>query len=116
MVRDSDLSPDVFLLGTPKEVDRFLVARLRDESESRPTVRIVINWMRLLKARGDAFASHVVACHYWLYEHKPGYDHRTAFCPPGEGLGVSPRAVGDGRADARHESRKKNRRSRRRSV
>lgn len=81
MIRDSDFSPDIFMLGTPEEADRFLVARLRDESASRPAVYVVVNWIRLLKARGDAFASHVVACHYWLYEHSPGYNHETVFRP-----------------------------------
>jgi len=81
MNRDSDLSPEVFLLGTPTEVDRFLASRLSDESGTHPEAHVVVNWIRLLMARGNGFASHAAACHYWLYEHYPGYDHKEVFRP-----------------------------------
>lgn len=62
--------PAVILLGTAGEVDRFIVAALWTGKSPVPTVAEVTAWAHALHQRGDAFASHSSACHYWLYEQR----------------------------------------------
>jgi hypothetical protein len=70
-----EFEPPVLLSGSPREADRYLVAVLFGAHENSVPVRYVLNWVKLLHARGDTFASHAAACHYWLYEHHSGYAH-----------------------------------------
>lgn len=79
MSAELDASPAVLILGSPQEVDRYLFSLLRDSSIGPPSLHIVANWIRLLEARGTEFASHAVACHYWLYEYHPAYSHSSVF-------------------------------------
>lgn len=68
-----EMAPAVLLVGAVQEADRFLVEALFGAQEQSVPVQCVLNWARLLHLRGDDFASHAVTCHYWLYEHCPGY-------------------------------------------
>ncbi|MFM0224156.1 hypothetical protein [Paraburkholderia dipogonis] len=52
--------------GTPAEVDSFLLAALWTGKGRAPSVQQVIEWKRFLQQRGDDFASHAIACFYWL--------------------------------------------------
>ncbi|MGS1063396.1 hypothetical protein [Burkholderia glumae] len=81
MRNDLDACPDILLTGTPEAVDAYLVRRLWAAGHAAPAPHMVVNWLRALNTRGEPFASHVVACHYWLYEHRHGYDHATVFRP-----------------------------------
>jgi hypothetical protein len=58
----------IIVAGTPAEIDRYLVATLWTGEEPAPTIRTVTEWADLLRRRGDDFASHASACHYWLFE------------------------------------------------
>src|SRR5258705_13998201 len=63
--------PAILLKGTSKEADRFIVAALWENTGAPVPVAYVANWARILQLRGDEFASHASACHYWLFEHRP---------------------------------------------
>ncbi|MBI0325782.1 hypothetical protein [Burkholderia plantarii] len=101
MRADLDACPDILMTGTPDAVDTYLVRRFREGGPDAPAPHMVVNWLRVLKTRGEPFASHVAACHYWLYEHRRGYDHATVFRPlrgetgwlsrPGAGASRNPR-------------------------
>ncbi|WP_234774794.1 hypothetical protein [Paraburkholderia tropica] len=62
--------------GSPAEADRFLVTYLWGDTECQLSPGLVMHWVWLLHGRGEDFASHAAACHYWLYEHYQGYDHK----------------------------------------
>jgi hypothetical protein len=70
-----ELEPSALIVGTPEEADHFLVSALWGPSEGMLPIGSVMHWARLLHDRGDDFASHAAACHYWLYEHYKGYKH-----------------------------------------
>jgi hypothetical protein len=60
--------PPVIRTGSPGAVDRYLRSALwRAGGNSLPLLD-VIEWTNVLRVRGDDFASHVSACHFWLYE------------------------------------------------
>jgi hypothetical protein len=60
--------PAIIISGSPIEVDRYLVVTLWTGEEPKPSVRTVTEWVNILHERGDDFASHASACHYWLFE------------------------------------------------
>ncbi len=66
--------------GSAAEADQFLMAHLWGASECLLPPGTVMHWAKLLHGRGDEFASHAAACHYWLYEHYKGYDHNGPVC------------------------------------
>ena len=65
---DPTAIPAALVSGTPIEADRFLVAALWTGEVSPPTISAVAEWAITLHRRGDEFASHASACHYWLFE------------------------------------------------
>ncbi|MDE1141119.1 hypothetical protein WCQ02_20100 [Paraburkholderia tropica] len=68
--------PAALKRGSTTEADQFLVTNLWGASESLLPPHTVMHWAKLLHDRGVDFASHAAACHYWLYEHYRGYDHK----------------------------------------
>jgi hypothetical protein len=59
-----EIAPAVLLGGSVEEADRFLVETLFGAQERTVPVQCVLNWARLLRLRGDDYASHAVTCHY----------------------------------------------------
>lgn len=74
-----EISPVALVAGYPAEADRFLLAHLWGSTKLCIRTEHVLNWANILGARGEAFASHAAVCHYWLYEHYSGYDHKHPF-------------------------------------
>jgi hypothetical protein len=72
-----ELDPPDLLCGTPEIADRYLVWALFGESEAYLFAWYVLHWADIVQARGDDFASHAAACHYWLYEHCRGYEYSS---------------------------------------
>ncbi|RQM46509.1 hypothetical protein EHZ19_18495 [Paraburkholderia bannensis] len=70
-----EFEPLALKSGSPLVADRFLMTYLWGASECLLPPGTVMHWAVLLHERGDDFASHAAACHYWLYEHYQGYDH-----------------------------------------
>lgn len=71
-----EFEPLALKSGTALDADRFLMTYLWGASERLLPPRIVMRWAALMHERGEDFASHAAACHYWLYEHYQGYDHK----------------------------------------
>ncbi|WP_148654675.1 hypothetical protein [Paraburkholderia caribensis] len=61
--------PSVIASGSPYDVDQFLVSTLWGPCGDTLPPLVVLGWVRTLRERGEAFASHYSTCHYWLYEH-----------------------------------------------
>ena len=68
--------PEVIANGTPIEVDGFLISALWPANGPTLAFMDVVAWRRCLHERGEDFASHGIACYYWMCE------NRTR-CPPG---------------------------------
>ena len=68
--------PAVIASGTPAEVDNYLTSALWPADGATLAFTDVVAWRQFLHTRGDDFASHVIACYYWLCENR-------VLCPPG---------------------------------
>ena len=71
MLKATASIPTVIVKGTPQDVDSYLMSALWSEEGSHPSIPDVLAWRYCLYERGDDFASHKVACYYWLCEHMP---------------------------------------------
>lgn len=62
----SPTAHDVVVEGTPNDVDAFLTRLLWGRNAAIVDPVVVLAWSKLLRNRGDAFASYVDACEDWV--------------------------------------------------